>query len=407
MNTRRRHTAFLFALLVLMAFSLSSFAQEARTKSAAPASDKTQSRALKEMEEQSRLNREADLMRQKAIEEKAREARSFKPKAKATPASKSRYTPPPQGYVAPSHPRLPAPTYPNTANSNSVIFEENFEGVPVTGSPAYTTELPPGWVAVDLNGSIAGGFPLSYFGRWQTQTNRQPNPSRPGGTKSAMYQWHGDASTPGDDYLFTPTFQATAGNNYRLTYYYHSAFFSTNPYSETFRVVLSTDTTVASIISVIVPTTPPIQDTSWVMGQVEFLAPQSGDLRIGFHCNSPADQDRLYLDDVKLESLAPPAANDLTVTDIQPRTTIATVSTNLVVKFRNVGLNAVSGGYTVSWSLDGVLQSTTPTINTPLAIAQSDSVVFTWANPAEGARAVRAWINLPADTVRANDTLAV
>ncbi|MFN3638918.1 MAG: choice-of-anchor J domain-containing protein, partial [Chloroherpetonaceae bacterium] len=312
MNTRRRHTAFLFALLVLMAFSLSSFAQEARTKSAAPASDKTQSRALKEMEEQSRLNREADLMRQKAIEEKAREARSFKPKAKATPASKSRYTPPPQGYVAPSHPRLPAPTYPNTANSNSVIFEENFEGVPVTGSPAYTTELPPGWVAVDLNGSIAGGFPLSYFGRWQTQTNRQPNPSRPGGTKSAMYQWHDDASTPGDDYLFTPTFQATAGNNYRLTYYYHSAFFSTNPYSETFRVVLSTDTTVASIISVIVPTTPPIQDTSWVMGQVEFLAPQSGDLRIGFHCNSPADQDRLYLDDVKLESLAPPAANDLT-----------------------------------------------------------------------------------------------
>jgi hypothetical protein len=171
-------------------------------------------------------------------------------------------------------------------------------------------------------------------------------------------------------------------------------------------VVLSTDTTVASIISVIVPTTPPIQDTSWVMGQVEFLAPQSGDLRIGFHCNSPADQDRLYIDDVKLESLAPPAANDLTVTDIQPRTTIATIPTNLVVKFRNIGLNAISGSYTVSWELDGVLQSTT-TLNTPLAIAQSDSVTFTWANPATGARQVRAWINLPADTVRANDTLAV
>jgi hypothetical protein len=408
MNTSQRNTAsFLVVLMLILAVNIPLFAQEARTKRTSSASDKTQSHALKEMEEHSRLNRQAALERQKAMEEKAREARSFKPKAKETPASKSRYTPPPQGYVAPVPARLAQPIYPNTANSNSIIFEENFESVPVTGSPGYTTALPAGWVAVDLNGAVSGGTPLSYFGQWQTQTNRQPNPSRPGGTKSAMYQWHSDASTPGDDYLFTPTFSATAGNNYRLTYYYHSAFFSTNPYSETFRVVLSTDTTVASIVSVIVPTTPPIQDTSWVMGQVEFLAPQSGNLRIGFHCNSPADQDRLYLDDVKLESLAPPAGNDLTVTDIQPRTTIATISTNLVVKFRNVGINAISGGYTVSWSLDGVLQSTTPTINTPLAIAQTDSVVFTWANPATGARAVRAWINLPADTVRANDTLAV
>ncbi|MFQ3597312.1 MAG: choice-of-anchor J domain-containing protein [Chloroherpetonaceae bacterium] len=408
MNIPQRYSApFLAALVLALALSLPSFAQEARTQSAAPASEKMKSRAAKEMEEQSRLNREAALERQKAMDEKAREARSFKAQAKQTPASKSRYTPLPKDYVAPMHPRLAAPIYPNTANSNSVIFEETFEGVPVTGNPGYTTALPPGWVAVDLNESVAGGTPLSYFGRWQTQTNRPPNPSRPGGTKSAMYQWHSDATTPGDDYLFTPTFQATAGNNYRLTYYYHSAFFSTNPFAETFRVVLSTDTTVASIISVIVPTTPPIQDTSWVMGQVEFLAPQSGNLRIGFHCNSPADQDRLYIDDVKLESLAPPAANDLTVTDIQPRTTIATISTNLRVRFRNVGLNAVSGGYTVSWSLDGVLQSTTPTINTPLAIGQSDSVTFTWSNPQTGARQVRAWINLPADTVRANDTLAV
>lgn len=407
MNTPQRHTGpFLVALVMALALSLPSFAQEARTQKAAPASEKMKSRAAKEQEEQSRLHREAIMERQKAMDEKAREARSFQAKPKATPASKSRYTPLPKNYVAPVHPRLAAPTYPNTANSNSVIFEEDFEGVPVTGNPGYTTDLPPGWVAVDLNGSVAGGSPITFFGRWQTQTNRPPNPSRPGGTKSAMYQWHSDGSTPGDDYLFTPTFQASAGSNYRLTYYYHSAFFSNNPYSETFRVVLSTDTTVASIVSVIVPTTAPIEDTAWVMGQVEFLAPQSGDLRIGFHANSPADQDRLYLDDVKLESLAPPAANDLTVTDIQPRTTIATISTPLIVKFRNVGLNAISDSYTVSWELDGVPQGSA-TVNTPLAIAQSDSVVFTWANPLAGARQVRAWIDLPADTVRANDTLAV
>gem|GEM_PF-2882762 len=407
MMTKRPHTRFIAVLALFLALSMPNLAQDARTtKSAAPASDKTHSRMHKEAEEQRRLMQEESALRHKAMDEKAREASSSPLKRKESPASKSRYTPVPKDYVAPVVPRLPQPVYPNTANSNSVIFEENFEGVPVTGSPGYTTALPPGWVAVDLNGSTAGGTPISFFGCWQTQTNRPPNPSRPGGTKSAMYQWHSDATTPGDDYLFTPTFTASAGSNYRLTYYYHSAFFSTNPYSETFRVVLSTDTTVASIISVIVPTTPPIQDTSWVMGQVEFLAPQSGDLRIGFHCNSPADQDRLYIDDVKLESLAPPAANDLTVTDIQPRTTIATIPTNLVVKFRNIGLNAISGSYTVSWELDGVLQSTT-TLNTPLAIAQSDSVTFTWANPATGARQVRAWINLPADTVRANDTLAV
>ncbi len=407
MNTLQRHTApFLAALVLALALSLPSFAQEARSQSAATTREKMKSRAAKEIEEQARLNREAALERQKAMDEKAREARAFKPKPKETPASKSRYTPAPKDYVAPVHPRLAQPTYPNTANSNSVIFEETFEGVPVTGNPGFTTALPPGWVAVDLNGSNAGGTPLSFFGRWQTQTNRLPNPSRPGGTKSAMYQWHDNATTPGDDYLFTPTFQATAGNNYRLTYYYHSAFFSTNPFAETFRVVLSTDTTVASIIQEIVPTTPPIQDTSWIMGQVEFLAPQSGNLRIAFHCNSPADQDRLYIDDVKLESLAPPAANDLTVTDIQPRTTIATIPTNLVVKFRNVGLNAISGSYTVTWELDGTVQNTT-TLSTPLAIGQSDSVTFTWSNPQTGARQVRAWITLPADTVRANDTLAV
>lgn len=407
MNTPQRHTApFLAALVMALALSLPSFAQEARTQPAAHASEKMKSRAAKEVEEQSRLNREAALERQKAMDEKARDARSFKAPSKATAASKSRYAPLPKDYVAPMHPRLASPIYPNTANSNSVIFEETFEGVPVTGSPGFTTALPAGWVSVDLNTSNAGGTPVAFFGRWQTQTNRPPNPSRPGGTKSAMYQWHDDASTPGDDYLFTPTFQASAGSNYRLTYYYHSAFFSTNQFSETFRVVLSTDTTVASIVSVIVPTTAPIQDTAWVMGQVEFLAPQSGNLRIGFHANSPADQDRLYLDDVKLESLAPPAANDLTITDIQPRTAIATISTDLRVKFSNVGLNAVSGGYTVSWSLDGVLQSTTPTINTSLAIGQTDSVTFTWSNPVAGARQVRVWINLPADTVRANDTLA-
>ncbi|MCS6989339.1 MAG: choice-of-anchor J domain-containing protein [Chloroherpetonaceae bacterium] len=400
-------TSRLAVLLVLLLFGATTLAQEARPSSPAQATDRASSRAMKELEEQRRLHQEADKLRQKALEEKAREERASAAQRNDAPASKARFSPAPKDYVEPAPPRLPQPIYPNTSGSNSVIFFENFEGVPVTGNPGYTTALPPGWVAVDYNTSTSGGSPVSFFGRWQTQTNRRPNPSRPGGTKSAMYQWHSDATSPGDDYLFTPQFSATAGNRYRLTFFYHSAYFlPQNPFSETFRVVLTTDTTNTSIVSVILPTTPPIQDTSWIAADIEFIAPQSGNLRIGFHCNSPPDQDRLYIDDVRLESLAPPAANDLTVADIQPRATIATIPTTLRVRFRNIGLNAISDPFKVYWSLDGVLQDSA-TVNAPLAIGQSDSVSFNWANPQTGARQVRAWVNLPADTVRANDTLAV
>lgn len=405
--TYRRTTFCLAATLaLLLTFDAMAIAQEAKPSKSPKATDKTQSRAMKELEEQRRLNQETDRLRQKAFEEKAREERAASMR-KETPASKARFSPAPAGYAEPAQPRLTQPIYPNTSGANSVIFFEDFESVPVTGNPAYTTALPPGWVAVDYNGSTAGGTPLSFFGRWQTQTNRLPNPSRPGGTKSAMYQWHSNATTPGDDYLFTPQFSASAGSRYRLTFFYHSAYFlPQNPYSETFRVVLTTDTTNTSIISVILPTTPPIQDTSWIAADIEFIAPQSGNLRIGFHCNSPADQDRLYIDDVQLESLGPPAANDLTVTDIQPRATIATIPTTLRVRVRNIGLNAISSPYAVYWSLDGTLQDSV-VVNQPLGIGQVDSVSFNWANPATGARQVRAWVNLPADTVRANDTLAV
>jgi hypothetical protein len=206
-------------------------------------------------------------------------------------------------------PYIPSPVL-QARGTEAIIFTENFEGASIP-NPGFTTTLPAGWYATDVNGnSGAGGDPpQSFFGRWQVQSGRQPNPSRPGGTKSALYQYDSPPSLrPGDDYLFTPVFAATASTPHRLTFYYHSAFTAGNPFSESFRVVLSTDTTVASIVSVIVPTVSNIQDTGWVQRVVNFNIPSTGNFRIGIHCNSNADQDRLYIDDVSLETVALPLA---------------------------------------------------------------------------------------------------
>ncbi|PQJ13115.1 hypothetical protein CJD36_005065 [Flavipsychrobacter stenotrophus] len=184
-------------------------------------------------------------------------------------------------------------------------YLENFDAVT---SPA----LPCGWTTADVNGD---GDPSIWTNFAGTATGSSaPN--------MLSYRYH--LTNTADDWAFTPAIYCTAGNTYKLTFNYGNNGGTT--YVEKLEVKYGSANTVAGMTTSLYANTA-ITNTTLASQSVSFVAASTGLVYYGFHCNSGADMNRLFIDDIKVEQFVPCAvpAGSPTALSCAPAVGITTV----------------------------------------------------------------------------------
>lgn len=128
---------------------------------------------------------------------------------------------------------------------------------------------------------------------WETDTLNARS-----GNKCMTYK--NDPNNPAEELAFTPALVLSAGEHYRLSFYYRS---QSSFYSERLGVRLGTAPNVNSMNGYLIGLFS-FNNTSYQLAQVDFIAPSSGYFYIGFYANSYFGNADFYVDDIKVD-LAP------------------------------------------------------------------------------------------------------
>ncbi len=189
------------------------------------------------------------------------------------------------------------------ALSAVVGFSANAQCVDLSAG-AYTmgfeaTEDFSTWVIED-DGALASDGTTKTWGQAMTNPNTTDWGPRTG-DQFMMYQWN-DANAA-DDWAFTPCFSVVAGNEYEIRFWYAVAAFNGNTYPEKLEIGIGTAQSSASMIQ----TFDIGEITDIFPNYVEYVlpltAPITGDLVLGFHVYSDANQYAMQIDDVSVEDV--------------------------------------------------------------------------------------------------------
>jgi len=185
------------------------------------------------------------------------------------------------------------------------------------------------------------------------------------GPYCAEYSYNTSGTVAADDWLITKCIDMQASARYHVSYYYEVADAT---FPESFAVYIGTAQTVAAMTTQII-SQPNLTNITYVQGGSDFTVPSSGTYYIGFLCNSAADEDNLYIDDINI------ALTSLIVSDSASHDSICPGSSSALTAHASGG----SGAYTYTWSPATALSSTTgavvtasPTVTTIYTVTASD-----------------------------------
>ncbi len=143
------------------------------------------------------------------------------------------------------------------------------------------------------------------------------------GSKSMAYLW--SSTQVANDWFFTPCIEIEAGREYEVSFWYATASDGTN-YPERLRVGYSTSQSAsgAQTLSDLGAITQPFNSSSPNNGYAEHVFTfdsgdiSGGEIYLGFHCYSAADQYVLQIDDIRIRDLggSSSACNSILTNDI-------------------------------------------------------------------------------------------
>jgi subtilisin len=176
------------------------------------------------------------------------------------------------------------------SNGQEIRFNGATQAVNIagTGTPQtiYSADFSvwTGWTVNDANGD---GFTWGA-----TSITNAPNSPNTG--QHVRYSWNTNATTPANDWLFSPSFTLEAGQTYHISFNYGAR---SSLYPERLAVYIGNNNSIAAMTTQLFNNNN-IVNTNWVEGGGVFVAPTSGTYHIGFHAYSLADQWELAVDDL-------------------------------------------------------------------------------------------------------------
>ncbi|MDZ4847164.1 MAG: choice-of-anchor J domain-containing protein [Chitinophagales bacterium] len=217
--------------------------------------------------------------------------------------------------------------------STVINVESTDLATPYTSSYETVGEIL-GWSVEDENSDGVSWFPAS--GTANT------------GDIFFVYQYNEDATTPGDDWLFSTCLDYTAGTQYELKFYYKVGNAGGTVYPEKLKVAIGTSPDVASMTTVL-ENLGEVSNDFYEEHAILFDVSSSGTYYIGFHCYSDPDAFALSIDDVTVGEKLPPVAG------------FTTGKNELVVTFSSTSTDADS----LYWVFgDGSNSSSNPVVHT-------------------------------------------
>jgi hypothetical protein len=242
-------------------------------------------------------------------------------------------------------------SFTTAASLNNIPFTENFDGVT---APA----LPNSFTVQNVNQST--GWNNTYLGASSFSPPSYPN--------ALVYASTTEAA--GDDWLFTPALNLTAGVNYRLNFSYKSLFSGFNNQLE---IKFGKVPDFQAMTSNVIYTNNNISNTSEAKAVTEFMVAETGVYYLGFHNITAAGafNYQMLLDNIFIDHAPDPSCGlpqNITVSDVD--------YTTAKVKYSP----AVSGSpQSYSWELrtSGLPGTTSGRISSGTAAAGTDSVLLT------------------------------
>ncbi len=118
------------------------------------------------------------------------------------------------------------------------------------------------------------------------------------GDQFLAYYWN-DANNA-DDWAFSPCFSVVAGNEYEIKFWYTAASFSGTAYPEKLEIGIGTAQTAASMVQTFDIGEITDVHPNYIEYTLPLTAPITGDLVLGFHVYSDANQYALQVDDLSI-----------------------------------------------------------------------------------------------------------
>ncbi len=143
------------------------------------------------------------------------------------------------------------------------------------------------------------------------------------GTNQLGIAYNSDGTTAMNDWFYLPSFNLVAGTSYRLTFWCRP--FTNATYSEKLEVKYGTAPASGSMSNIIAANFTLVGGTSYAQKTYDFTPASSGTYFIGFHGNSVANQDYLFVDDIGLD-LTPTCFAPTALTAAPTSTTSANIS---------------------------------------------------------------------------------
>ncbi|XZF13004.1 GEVED domain-containing protein [Chitinophagaceae bacterium MMS25-I14] len=178
----------------------------------------------------------------------------------------------------------------STAYSAPVTINVNAAGLPYTEdfeSIANDNDLPGCMTATNLGNNVT-----TYTAPtgWANQINHTP-----GGSKFASFSWNSN------DYIFTPAFNLTAGQTYRISFWY-----ITDGYSgwNTLNAAVGTSPTIPGMTPLSVVVNNPT-NTTYQQYVATFTATTTDVYYFGIYCNAGFNPSELSIDDINIVLLPP------------------------------------------------------------------------------------------------------
>ncbi|MEI7596031.1 MAG: Ig-like domain-containing protein [Bacteroidota bacterium] len=192
------------------------------------------------------------------------------------------------------------------------------------------------------------------------------------GTVSMSYIYNGDATTPGNDWLFTKCLNLEAGQQYELSLWYRMRNGSTGTvYPEKLKISYGSQATVAGMTQLI-NDLGEVNNATYQQGTYNFTPTASGTYYIGFNCYSDADKYQLFIDDIQLKK----TINPVTGISVTP-TTLSLIEGGSTAQLTATIAPANASNQNVTWlsSNTNIASVSNTGVVTPIAVGNCNITV--------------------------------
>lgn len=242
---------------------------------------------------------------------------------------------------------------------------------------ANTPDVPGCTSTFDANGNSGTFWNDGTGGQWEVFDSQFGDPTFISGSKSLLYVYDPvNTNRPADDWFYTRGLNLTAGQSYRLKFYYKGAF---GPdFFEKLEVKYGTIASPAGMSTGTLFTDDNILtnlDSDFDSVRVDFTPTSSGVYYLGFHAFSEADQGIIILEDISVRVTPIVDAGIPSIKETLPTCpTPNFVMTAKVVNYNLTPLNLATYPITVTASITGAATTTLTTNVSTGTIAPGDTL---------------------------------